>query len=329
MPETGLSRDDREEIRVGIERDESFARIARTLGRPTSTVSREVARNGGRGKYSATRAGERARHARRRPKTPVLVAHPDLGAEVTRRLREEKLSPGVISQQLCEEGVGKVSTETIYCAIYAQGGRGLPAGLHRSLHRRRRCRRHRRKAVGSERTGPLGRFSSIHTRPAIARLRTQVGHWEGDLIIGARNASAVVTLIDRASRYALLGELPLGHTAEEVALTLTQLFDRVPHELRRTLTWDQGREMALHAEMSAYCGIETFFCDPHSPWQRPTNENFNGLIRRWLPKGTDLSVHTQEDLDVIANRVNTMPRRRLDHDTAADRYHLAVVALTT
>jgi len=244
-------------------------------------------------------------------------------------LKDEKLSPDVISRQLCEEGIGKVSTETIYSSVYAQGSRGLPVGIHRSLHRSRRCRKHRRKDAGqTTRSSPLGNFNLIHLRPAIAGRRTEVGHWEGDLIIGARNASAVVTLIDRASYHVMLGELPLGHDANEVLLTLTQLFNRVPDGLRRTLTWDQGREMARHVELSQYAGIETYFCDPHSPWQRPSNENFNGLVRRWLPKGSDLLIHTQIDLDVIANRINTMPRRNLDYDTAADRYNLAVVALT-
>jgi len=329
VPHALLTMGEREEIRAGIERGESFAQIARILDRPTSTISREVGKNGGTKKYSATRAHDQARRKRRRPKTPKLLANPRLRDEVHRRLKEEKLSPEVISRQLIEEGIGSVSTETIYSSIYAQGLRGLPAGLHKSLHRSRRCRKHRRK--NGEPTGkasPLGVFNLIHLRPSIASLRTQIGHWEGDLILGAANRSAVVTLIDRASYYAILGELPFGHNADEVLLTLTQMFSRVPEELRRTLTWDQGREMARHAEMSKHVGIDIFFCDPHSPWQRPSNENFNGLVRRWLPKGSDLSVHSQADLDVIANRINNMPRRNINYDTAADRYNLAVVALT-
>ena len=235
----------------------------------------------------------------------------------------------MISRQLWEEGIGRISTETIYSSVYAQGRKGLPGGIHRSLHRSRRCWKHRRKdGEQTSRPSPLGVFNLIHLRPEIAGRRTQVGHWEGDLILGARNASAVVTLIDRASYTAMLGELPYGHTADEVQNTLTEQFARVPEELRRSLTWDQGREMARHADMSEQVGIDTYFCDPHSPWQRPSNENFNGLVRRWLPKGSDLAIYTQVDLDVIANRNNAMPRRNIDYDTAADRYNLAVVALT-
>lgn len=330
MSDAALSREEREEIRAGLERSESFGEIAKSLGRAKSTISREVRKNGGRAKYSATRADDRAHQKRRRFKVAKLVADPRLRDEVHRRLKDEKLSPDVISKQLCEEGLGYISTETIYSAVYAQGGRGLPSGLHKSLHRQRRCRKHRSKnGEQTARPSPLGAFNLIHVRPAIANRRTEVGHWEGDLILGARNASAVVTLIDRASYQAMLGELPVGHNADEVFLTLTQMFSRVPDELRRTLTWDQGREMARHAEMAEHVGIETYFCDPHSPWQRPSNENFNGTVRRWLPKGSDLSVHTQGDLDVIANRINTMQRRNIGYDTAADRYNLAVVALTT
>ena len=329
MSDAALSREEREEIRAGLERDESFGEIGRSLGRAKSTISREVRKNGGRKKYSATRSDDWAQQKRRRFKVAKLVSDLELRDEIHRRLEDEKLSPDVISRQLFEEGLGQISTETIYQSIYAQGRRGLRAGLHKSLHRQRRCRKHRRKdGEQTARPSPLGVFNTIHLRPAIANRRTEVGHWEGDLILGARNASAVVTLVDRASYLAMLGELPVGHNADEVLLTLTQMLSRVPDELRRSLTWDQGREMARHVEMSERVGIETYFCDPHSPWQRPSNENFNGLVRRWLPKGSDLSVHTQADLDVIAHRINTMPRRNIDYDTAADRYNLAVVALT-
>ncbi len=141
---------------------------------------------------------------------------------------------------------------------------------------------------------PLGDFCLIHRRPEIAQARSELGHFEGDLIIGARGASAVVTLVDRASRFNLLGSLPNGHDATEVLACLLELFDRVPEELRRTLTSDQGREMARWSDRAELSGIEVYFCDPHSPWQRPTNEAFNGLVRRWLPKSTDLAIHAQD-----------------------------------
>lgn len=329
MARTALSREDREEIYAGLKAGELQTDIAKSIGRHRSVISREVARNGGRKKYTASVAQARADEQRKRPKVPKLVADEQLCDDIARRLKSEKLSPGVIAHQLSKEGRGSISHETIYRSIYAQGRQGLPPGLHRSLHRSHRCRKHR-SAPGQRTTrrSPLGVFKSIHDRPAIAAKRRQVGHWEGDLILGAANGSAVVTLIDRASYFCMLGELPLGHDASEVLFTLSELFDQIPSELRRTLTWDQGREMARHQEMSDIVGIDIYFCDPHSPWQRPSNENFNGTVRRWLPKGTDLSMHTQADLDVIANRINTMPRASLGWDSALSRYSAQAVALT-
>jgi IS30 family transposase len=329
VPGNALQREDREEIQAGLSANESFTDIAKSLGRSPSTISREVGKNGGRKSYRASSAQEGADGLRLRPKDSKLALNQLLCDEVARRLRVEKLSPYVISRQLANEGFGLVSHETIYSSIYAQGTRGLPSGLHKSLHRHHRCRKPRTQTeTRTTRSSPLAPYNRIHDRPAIATKRTEVGHFEGDLILGAANGSAVVTLIDRASYFCLLGELPFGHDAGEVLFALTTMFDRIPPELRKTLTWDQGREMTRHAEMSNIVDIKTYFCDPHSPWQRPSNENFNGTVRRWLPKGTDLSVHSQADLDVIANRINAMPRRLLDHGCALDRYADAVVALT-
>ena len=162
----------------------------------------------------------------------------------------------------------------------------------------------------------------------IASARTETGHFEGDLIIGARGASAIVTLIDRASRYNLIGDLPEGHDATSVLACCIELLERVPARLRRTLTWDQGTEMARHDDLAGAVGIDVFFAEPHSPWQRPSNENFNGLLRRYVGKGTDLGVYSQQDLDKISHRINTMPRRIHQWDSAADHYNAAVVALT-
>jgi IS30 family transposase len=198
------------------------------------------------------------------------------------------------------------------------------------LHRARRCRRRRHR--GSEpapgRKSPLGSFNLITTRPAGVEDRTEPGHWEGDLIIGANNASAIVTLVERTSRYSLLGNLDDGYSADAVLACLVELFDRVPSGLARTLTWDQGREMAAHPELARITGLDVYFAEPHHPWQRGRNKAFNGLLRRYVGKGTDLSVYSQADLDVISHRINTMPRRLHRWQSAEDRYDAAVVALT-
>ena len=208
--------------------------------------------------------------------------------------------------------------------MYAHGRRALPAGLHTGLHRRHRCRKHRAFGPPAPVDGPLGLFNLIGLRPPVANDRTEVGHFEGDLIIGSRNRSAIVTVFDRASRFCLLADLPEGHTAKATLAGLVELFERVPGHLRRTLTWDQGREMAAHRDLVSMAGIEVFFAEPHSPWQRPTNENGNGLVRRYVGKGTDLSVYGVADLRAIEARVNTIPRRSLGWDTATDRYDAAV-----
>jgi transposase, IS30 family len=327
MPARPLTACEREEIRAGIERGETDGQIADRVGRHRCTVNAEIRRNGGRSGYTATTAQARADRERARPKDPILVAEPVLAAHVTKRL-EAKDSPMTISRELAAgvHGiVGSISHESIYQAVYAHGTRGLRRGLHEGLHRRHRCRK-RRLPAGTEpsKVGPLGSFVPIARRPLIAAGRDQVGHFEGDLIVGAFNRSAIATVFDRASRYLLMADLPNGHSAPEVLAALVELFERVPEHLRRTLTWDQGREMAAHQTLAATVGIHVYFADPHSPWQRPTNENGNGLIRRFVGKGTDLNVYTLADLRAIEHRINTMPRRSLHWNTAQALYDAAV-----
>lgn len=316
MPGTRLTMDEREEIRAGIERGEGFCLIARRLRRPTSTISREVKHNGGRGFYRASSAHRLASEKSRRPRQTVFEADPLLAAYVEERL-EAKDSPAAIAHSLADYLDTTVSTETIYAGIYAQGRRGLRAGLHVHLHRRRRIRKRRRKGEPPKKASPLGKFTLITKRPRSIERRSQVGHWEGDLIVGARGASAVVTLVERVTRFNLLGDLVEGHDGESTLACLVELFDRVPPELARTLTWDQGREMALWRDLEELSGIDVYFAEPHHPFQRGTNEAFNGLARRWLPKGTDLSIYYQEDLDEISNQINDMPRRLFDRESAA------------
>jgi len=322
LARTGLDAEEREEIRVGLDRGDSLAEVARRLRRPTSAVSREVKRNGGRGRYAAVQAGRRAARKRARSKSTVFQADPALASRVADQLAE-KDSPMTIA---IAEGI---SHETIYQGIYAGGRRGLPAGLGRHLHRHRRHRKARpRGGAPSKKASPLGLYKGIALRPEGADEREEVGHLEGDLIIGQAGASAVVTLIDRATSFAMLGSLEGGHTAEQVANRVEMLLRRFPPEARRTLTWDQGREMARWPELEELSGVSVYFADPHAPWLRPVNENFNGHVRRWLPKGTDLSIYNQDDLEAIAMQINSMPRRSLGWDSAYRHHYDAIVALT-
>ncbi len=325
MPAQPLTAPEREEIRAGIERRETALVIASRLGRHRSTINREISRNGGRGGYSAISAQAAADALRARPKATKFEADPVLAAHVTARL-EAKDSPMTISIELARGTHGvtaEASHECIYQAIYAHGRRGLRRGLHEGLHRRR-CRKHRVFGPPAPTTSPLGTFNLIGVRPTEADGRDVVGHLEGDLIVGSFNRSAIVTVFDRASRYLWLADFPEDHGADATLAALVEIFDRIPAPLRRTLTWDQGREMARHADLAQMCGIDVFFAEPHSPWQRPTNENGNGLIRRYVGKSTDLRTHSADDLRRIEHRINTIPRRSLNWDTATDRYHAAV-----
>ena len=326
-----LSAHEREEIRVGLEAAESLSDIARRLGRVPSTVTREVKRNGGRSRYCAVTAQGQSERLRSRPRDTTFQANPELAHHVEDRLRA-KDSPTTIAIELARAGGisgDTVSPETIYQGVYAHGTRGLAQGLGCHLHRKRSRRRRRCRAGETpKKASPLGTFNLITQRPPVAAERTEVGHFEGDLIIGAGGKSAIVTLIDRASRFNLIGDLPGGHGAENVLACCIELFERVPVELRRSLTWDQGREMARHDDLADAVGIDVFFAEPHSPWMRPTNENFNGLLRRYVGKGTDLSIYSQDDLDVISHRINTMPRRIFQWASAEDHYNASVVALT-
>ena len=323
MPADPLSALEREEILVGIARGDSVGVIARQLGRHRCTISREIGRNGGRRRYGAAAAQRRADRARARPKVPKLVADPALATEVQRRL-EALDSPMRISIELAAEGIS-ISHETIYRAIYAQGTRGLPQGCHVGLHLRRRRRKRRgHKGPGSH---SLGIYCSIHDRPPIAAQRIEVGHLEGDLICGAYNRSAIITLFDRTSRHLWLAHLGPGTRADATFDALVRTLKRIPAQLRRTLSWDQGAEMARHKDIALTCGIDIYIADPHAPWQRPTNENGNAIVRRYVGKGTDLNRLTPTDLTHIEDRINTIPRHSLGWDTAHHTY-TAAVAMT-
>jgi IS30 family transposase len=306
-----LSYRDRVEIYVGLREGLTFSAIASSIGFDVSTVSREVGGRVGRDSYDPHRAHERAWGRARRPQPHKLARSPRLCAAVIAGL-EAWLSPEQIAQQVRadhpDDETMRVSHETIYQSIYVQG-RGE---LRRELAACLRTGRAQRQPHGRlERRGRIPNMVSISERPAEVDDRAVPGHWEGDLIIGARGRSAIGTLVERSTRYVMLLHLPQRHGAVEVRDAISTTITTLPEQLRRTLTWDQGSEMSEHRQLSADTGIDVYFCDPHSPWQRGSNENTNGLLRQYFPKGTDLSAHTAADLQAAADSLNNRPRKTL------------------
>lgn len=309
-----LSARDREEIRAGLERGETFAAIARTLGRSTSTISREVNNNNGRDDYRAWAADRRATEMARRPKVSKLALEGELREYVIAGLKQ-RWSPEQISARLVEEFPDRpemrVSHETIYQSLFVQARGQFRKDLTTYLRSGRAARRPQRAEDEAGRPRGIVGMINISQRPAEIEDRAVPGHWEGDLIMGAHNRSAIVTLVERSTRYVLLARIDGRHDAPTTCTALTKAIAWLPVELRRSLTWDQGREMADHAEFTIATDVAVYFCDPHSPWQRGSNENTNGLLRQYFPKGTDLSSFTQDDLDAVARQLNGRPRKTL------------------
>jgi transposase, IS30 family len=315
-----LSLAEREEIAVGVAARKSLRQIARELGRPVSTVSREVGRNSSAGgSYRATAAQARAEVRARRPKEAKLAGNDELRCWVQAKLRK-RWSPEQVSRRLAAEFPGRpemrVSHETIYQSLYVQGRGALRRELAASLRTGRALRRPRRKA--GERRGRIKDMVMISERPAGAADRAVPGHWEGDLLVGAAGKSAIGTLVERATRFTMLVPLPAGHDAPAVAQALTPVIAGLPDALRRSLAWDQGWEMRSHAQIAVDADVEIFFCDPHSPWQRGSNENTNGLLRQYFPKGTPLGGHSPAHLAAVADELNGRPRKTLGWKTPAE-----------
>jgi len=317
--ERHLSFPERERISRGVACGHSARQIARGLGRAPSTISREVAVNGGRSAYRALSAQRRAIRCAARPKPGKLLRLPRLREEVERGL-ERRWSPPQISAKLKlthpDDPEMRISPETIYQSLFVQS-RGE---LRRELTRNLRSGRTKRRPQGRvERRGQIPDMVSISERPPEASDRAPPGHWEGDLILGARGSSAIATLVERQTRYVILAELGGDRTSASVTRALQREMERLPEHLRRSLTWDQGREMTQHARFSVKSGIPVFFCDPHSPWQRGSNENTNGLLRQYFPKGSDLAVHGQIALDRVAAELNDRPRETLEWMAPSER----------
>ena len=325
-----LSEDDRVAIADLRGAGSGVRAIAAQLGRSPSTVSRELRRNQDPRSlaYRPFAAQTMAARRRGRPGRGKLLRDQELREYVAGRL-EARWSPEQISQALREEFPADAGRhlvhETIYQAIYRPELGGLCPDLRQVLRTGRRHRKRHRRA-DARRTGVLTDMISISQRPAEAASRAVAGHWEGDLIMGHDNKSAIGTLVDRASRFTILLHLPgPRHTTETVTDSLIAALEPLPAQLRRSLTWDQGKEMALHAHVTRALGMPVFFCDPHSPWQRPTNENTNGLLRQYFPKGTDLTVHAPYQLAGVAAELNDRPRKTLGWHTPAARLAAALI----
>jgi IS30 family transposase len=342
-----LSLEERIEIQVGVHANESLRSIGRRLGRPASTIKREIDNNtelrtrknakksGYRRKYAfgaqqsgatakvqyrAMSAHDRCADRARRPKLRNLAKNDTLRREVQSRL-EMRHSPVQIAKRLRidfpDDPEMWMSHEAIYQAIYVQGRGSLRRELHQCLRTKRAVRRSQHQP--GTRRGRIPNMINISQRPATVADRAVPGHWEGDLILGSTaSGSAIGTLVERSTRFVMLLHLPDDHTAESVQNAIVEKITQLPEHLRRSLTWDQGSEMANHRAIAAATDLDIYFCDPHSPWQRGSNENTNGLLRQYFPKGTDLSVYSEHYLDYVAAELNGRPRETLKWKTPAE-----------
>ncbi|MEG3126227.1 IS30 family transposase [Sphingomonas sp. GB1N7] len=323
-----LSLNEREEISRGLVAGRSLRAIATQLGRSPSTISREVKRGGGRDRYRATGSDQAAWDRALRPKPCKLACHPALRRTVSRKLRR-KWSPeqvaGWLKHSFPDEDQHRVSHETIYKSLYIQARGVLKKELLEHLRAKRTIRRSRHATLKRDGLGQIKDAVSISERPACIEDRAVPGHWEGDLISGARG-SHVVTLVERQSRYVILAKVA-NKTTDTVVSALIKQARKLPHELYRSLTWDRGKELADHRRFTLATDVAVYFCDPQSPWQRGTNENTNRLLRQYLPHGIDLSTFSQAQLSAIARQLNERPRKTLMYQTPAEMFAQSVATI--
>ena len=323
-----LTLPEREEISRGLAADQSCRSLAKVLGRVPSTVSREVRRNGGYDRYRAALADEAVFVRSRRPKRCKLARSFWLRQAVARKLKQD-WSPeqiaGWLKQMHPEDEAKQVSHETIYRSLFIQARGAFRKELTKYLRSKQTMRRSKRASSKGDGRGQIIDMISIRERPATVEDRAVPGHWEGDLLAGSEN-SHIATLVERHTRYVMLAKIPSKDT-ETVVNALIKQARKFPTELYKSLTWDRGKELSDHRRFSLATNIDVYFCDPQSPWQRGSNENTNGLLRQYFPKGTDLSVHSQAHLNKIARRLNERPRMTLGFQTPAERFNACVASI--
>jgi len=319
---------EREEISRGVVTGQSFRSMAASLGRSPSTISREIRRNGGRRRYRANKADQAAWDRAHRPKTCKLVENPALSLIVAHKLKQ-RWSPeqiaGWLKRTYPEDENYQVSHEIIYRSLYVQARGALKKELIKHLRTRRTMRHSRHGNKSGEGQGQIKDMIRISERPASVEDRAVPGHWEGDLIVGS-NDSYIATLVERHTRYVMLAKVD-GKDTKTVINALIKQSKKLPRELYRSLTWDRGKELSDHKRFSLATDIDVYFCDPQSPWQRGSNENTNGLLRQYFPKGTDLSVHSQRHLNNVACELNDRPRKTLAFFSPADKFNECVASI--
>jgi len=319
---------EREEVSRAVVAGHSMRSIAAQLGRAPSTISREIRRNGGQEGYRASRADQAAWDRGRRPKTGKLAANRVLARLVAGKLRLQ-WSPeqvaGWLKRIYPDDTSRQVSPETIYRSLFIQARGALKKELVEHLRRRRVMRRSRHHTQKTDDHGRITDTVSISERPANVEDRAVPGHWEGDLLFGSKN-SQIATLVERQTRYVMLVKVA-GKDTETVINALIKNARKLPDELYQSLTWDRGKEMADHKRFTLATDIKVYFCDPQNPWQRGSNENTNGLLRQYFPKGTDLSGYSQAKLNAVARRLNERPRKTLNFETPAERFHQTVASI--
>jgi IS30 family transposase len=319
---------EREEISRAVVAGHSMRSIATQLGRAPSTISREIKRNGGQESYRASQAEESAWDRGRRPKTCKLAQNRALARLVAGKL-QRRWSPqqvaGWLKRTYPDDTSRQVSPETIYRSLFIQARGALKKELVEHLRRSRVMRRSRHHTMKTDQHGRITDTVSISERPASVEDRAVPGHWEGDLLFGSKN-SQIATLVERQTRYAMLVKVS-GKDTETVINALIKHARKLPEELYQSLTWDRGKEMADHKRFTLATDIQVYFCDPQNPWQRGSNENTNGLLRQYFPKGTDLSGYSQAKLNAVARQLNERPRKTLNFETPAERFHQTVASI--